>query len=185
MSADTICSKIRHRPSETDYNSKFEAMVRLSPGEKVSCPIKMRSGSSGISRNNLWERLKDINLQLDAVATALWVTSGIQKKPTVSFSSGWPTFLSKIVVFNLTNNYYINRVNVMKYLKIYNHHIITSIISYQASYFIFYFRIFYLPICLPILCNRITWQFSSFKEEMLTKWKAKRKCMQCHYILRC
>lgn len=65
----------------------------------------------------------------------------------------------------------------------YYHYVYT--LSYQETYSYFLISESYLPNCLPILCNRITWHFSSFQEEMATKWKAKRKCMQCHYILRC
>lgn len=82
------------------------------------CPVQLRwalgnwrSGRSGISRNNLWESLKDINLQLGAVGTAMWVTWWIQKKSKISFSSGCLTFLSKLVVFN--NYHFINKVNVL------------------------------------------------------------------------
>lgn len=63
-----------------------EVLLVWSRGTVISwgkrCPIQLgwgvgnrRSGSSGIRRNNLWERLKDINLQLCALATAMWVTS--------------------------------------------------------------------------------------------------------------
>lgn len=65
--------------SQRNVSSMFEPMVQLSHGEKVSCSIRKRvgkgsSGSSSIRRNNLWERLNDINLQLAALVMAVWDT---------------------------------------------------------------------------------------------------------------
>lgn len=68
--------------------------------KKVSCPIRVRSGSSGIFRNNLWERLKDINLQLGALATEMWATSWIQR--SLKEVSSWQAslFFIKVIVIN-------------------------------------------------------------------------------------